>query len=310
MPDILFAAAYNTSMLDTAHLTDFVLFALVARHQSFSRAASEARLSRSVVSERVQRLERHLGKQLLRRTTRRVHVTEAGLRLFSVAAPLLEEAERLSASAFAELEPRTVRVNAPANLLMAGLGRALGEAAGAMAGVALEVSVESRLVDLHETRADVVVRLGRSLPADVVARRLGKTRLVVVGAPTYLARHGRPETPEALLGHRCLHYVHTPREVEWSFDSPSGRLPVRVEPVLSSDDGELLREWAIAGLGLAVVPHFMVQRELESGALVWLLREHRKETLDCWAILTAGRLASKSARALVDVVARVVPTLL
>jgi len=290
-------------------LPAFALFALVVRHQSFTRAAAEGGLPRSVVSDRIRRLEATLGTQLLRRTTRRVTPTEAGLVLYAACAPLLEQAGKIAAGASEGSEGGLVRVNAPPELLQAGLAALLVELAEGWPELSLELASESRLVDLQETRADVVVRLGATPPGSAVVRRLGRTRVVVVASPGYLARAGTPRVPEELLGHACLHYAPVPVEREFRFESPRGAFPVTVKPRLSSDDGGLLKRWALESRGVAVFPEVTVARELEAGALVRLLPESRRDVLDCWAILPAGRLTPRPARRLVDLVARRFPSL-
>lgn len=281
--------------LELDRLPLYGLFALVVKHQSFTLAAAETGLARSAVSQRIQRLEALVGAQLLRRTTRRVTPTEAGLRLYERCVPLLEHARAVGAgltgSAGAPL-----RLNAPASLVHAALGELLIQFTKST-GTVIDLTLENRTIDLLETRDDLVVRVSRELPTGLVAKRLSQTRLLVVAAPTYL-RNAHPLTaPQDLVHHRCLRYRASAGSGEWRFGAAARTFTVPVDGPIIANDGLVLRRLCLQGVGLAVLPEFMVADDLRSGSLAAVLTEYRRE-MTVWAILPSGRRASPPARAL------------
>lgn len=292
----------NHAELDLELLPLYGLFALVVRHQSFSEAARITGLARSAVSQRIARLEARVGAELLRRTTRRVTPTEAGLRLFERCLPLVDQAERLRSDLRTELDAGPLRVNAPLSLSQVCLARLLVQFQRGSPGV-VDLALDNRVIDLLETRADVVVRVSQDVPADQIARRLGETRLVVVGSPRYLARNGTPETPQELVHHQCLRYTPSLSR-EWRFGAGARSFTVPVKGPFIATDGTVLKTLVLGDQGLAVLPTFMIADELRRGDLVQVLRSAPKERLTVWGILPAGRRAPPRARALVNFLVR------
>jgi DNA-binding transcriptional LysR family regulator len=290
--------------LDLELLPSWGLFALAVRHQSFAEAARRAGVTRSAVSQRIARLEAHLGAELLRRTTRRVAPTAHGLALFEAASRLLEDANALDAAGSQERTEATLRINAPGSLFGSGLANVLSAFRQQSPGP-LELSVENRAIDLFETRDDVVIRVARQLPPGVVGRRLGSDEALCVAAPAYVEKHGTPDTPQSLLRHRCLRYRPTPAEVEWRFTPARGApFSVPVTAQWTVDDGATLLQLTRAGEGVAVMPGFLVRSELAAGALTRVLPTWKLATLEVWALLPAGRKSPPRARAFVDFLAR------
>lgn len=300
--------ANNEPELELESLPLYGLFALVVRHQSFTHAARISGLARSAVSQRIARLETRLGTELLRRTTRRVTPTEAGLRLFERCVPLLEQAERLRSDLKSELDAGPLRVNAPQSLAQVCLARLLAQFEASVPGT-IDLSLDNRVIDLLETRADLVVRVSQDVPADQVARRLGETQLVVVASPKYLAAHGAPETPQELVHHRCLRYTPSLSR-EWRFGEGARSFTVPVNGPFIATDGMVLKTLVLADQGLAVLPTFMIAEELRSGTLVRVLANAPKEKLSVWGILPAGRRAPNRARRLIEFLARNLRTVL
>lgn len=283
------------NVLELDRLPLYGLFALVVKHQSFTVAASETGLARSAVSQRIQRLEAIVGAQLLRRTTRRVTPTEAGLRLYERCVTLLEQARQVEAG-FTGTGAAPLRVNAPASLVHACLGSLLAEFTSST-GTVIDLTLDNRTIDLLETRDDLVVRVSQHLPTGLVARRLAQTRLMVVGAPASL-RGRRPITaPQDLVHHPCLRYSASTNNAEWRFGAPRRTYAVPVEGPMIANDGQVLRRLCLEGVGLAVLPEFMIANDLRAKALEPVLPAHDR-TMTIWAILPSGRRAPASARAL------------
>lgn len=303
----LFTMKNNQPDLELDALPVYGLFALVVQHQSFSRAAQLAGVARSAASQRISRLEKKLGVELLRRTTRRVTPTEAGLRLFERCQPLIEQAERLRRDLHADLSAGPLRVNAPLSVSQLCLARLLVEFQVGSPGV-IDLSLDNRPVDLLETRADVVVRVSRDVPEDQVARRVAETRLVVVASRSYLQRHPAPRAPQDLVHHRCLRYASS--RTEWQFGSGARAFTVPVTGPFISTDGTILKRWVLEAQGLAVLPTFMIADELRDGSLATVLGDWRNDVLGVWAILPAGRRAPKRAVALANFLGKRLPAAL
>ncbi|MDX2015079.1 MAG: LysR family transcriptional regulator [Myxococcaceae bacterium] len=299
----------ENNRLELELLPSYGLFALVVKHRSFAEAARQAGLARSAVSQRIARLEKHVGAGLLRRTTRRVTPTEPGLRLFERCLPLLAEAEALGAGLHDDAS-RPLGVNAPASLMHACLGALLDEHLSATPDVSLELTLENRSVDLLETRDEVVVRVSREVPKELVARRVAQTRSLVVASPGYLSRAGRPETPDQLMHHACLRYSVSSAAAEWRFGRTGRTFSVPVRGPLAATDGLVLERFCLAGRGLAVLPEFMVAPAVARGALVPVLEAWERPPFGVWLILPGGRRASPRARALVSFLGRRLPSAL
>lgn len=288
----------NEPAIALDQLPSYGLFALVVKHRSFSEAARLTGLARSAVSQRIAKLEKRHGAPLLRRTTRRVTATEAGTALYEQCARLLEHAEGLSRAVDSDRLAGPLRVNAPRSLVDACVRKLLVQLVDKHPELSLDLVVENRRVDLLETRDEVVLRVGRALAPDAVARKLGTTRMVVAASPAYLRRAGMPRHPRELVHHRCLRYGIVPTREEWRFDG--GDIVVPVDGPFIVDDGGVLKDLALDGQGLIVVPDYMVANEVHHGSLTHVLDAFALETLNIWAVLPAGRSASRRARLLAD----------
>ena len=282
-------------------LASMALFAQVVRLRSFTAAAREAGLAKSAVSKRVRLLEERLGVRLLVRTTRKLGLTDDGLRFYEHCAALVAAAaaaEEAVAGASTVLRG-TVRINAPVTLAQMFLARALAPLLARAPGLAVEVTADDRMVDVIEGGFDVVIRVSRLADSTLVSRRLASDRLVVAGAPAYLAARGRPTTPAELIGHECLHYTLVPLPAEWRFRGARGALTVPVHGRFAASDGTVLREAALAGVGLIVVPHFMVARDVEAGRLELVLEGARRAEIGVHALLGARQVPART-RAVVE----------
>jgi DNA-binding transcriptional LysR family regulator len=292
----------NLPSVELELLSSYALFALVVKHGSFSEAARLSGMARSAVSQRIRRLERHHRGELLRRTTRRVTATEAGAALYEQCARLLEHAEGLSRALDDNKLSGSLRVNAPLSMVDACLRRLLVQLVHRHSGLTIDLVLENRAIDLLESRDEVVIRVGRTVAPDAVARRLAQIQLVAAASPGYLRRAGEPIHPRELVHHRCLRYGIVPTRQEWRFDG--GQHVVAIDGPFIASDGGVLKDLALDDQGLIVVPEYMVANEVNEGRLRIVLQDHALETLTCWAITPARRSASHRARLLVDFLAR------
>lgn len=283
-------------------LASLALFAKVVQHRSFTAAANEVKLAKSAVSKRITLLEERLGVRLLTRTTRKLSLTEDGVRYYEHCAKLLAAAEAAEdAVAGASTAVRgIVRVNAPVTFAHMFLADALAAFLAKNPDVDIQLSADDRLVDVVEGGFDLVIRIGRLAESSLVARRLSTDRLVVCASPAYLAAHGRPEVPGDLIGHNCLHYSLVSREGEWRFRGAGGAYNVAVSGNFSASDGSTIRRAAIAGLGLAVLPSFMVAADVKAGRLELVLEGARRAEIGIHAMFPSRRQLPARTKLLLD----------
>ncbi len=291
-------------------LPDLAILVKVAELGGFSAAARSLGIAKSAVSRRVALLETELGVRLLTRSTRQVSLTADGLQVFEHARALVTAGEAaLATLAGAGTRPRgTLRVNAPAFFSQHYLVPAIASFLAAHPEVDVQLTTEDRLVDVVEGGWDVVVRIARLVDSTLVARKLATDRGVVVASPAYLDRIGRPSEPCHLVQHACVHYALIPLETEWGFKvardagpkAPTRRVAIPLRVRFSSTDGGTLRDAALAGIGLASLPWFMVHDAVAAGRLELVLDSARRGNLTVHALYPhSDRLAAKT-RAFVD----------
>lgn len=286
-------------------LPSMALFARVAQLRSFSAAAREAGIAKSAVSKRIAALERRLGVLLLTRTTRALSLTEEGLRYYDHCRALVAAADAAESSVAGSKDRPAgrVRINAPVTFAQMYLARSLARFLVQHPALEVDLSTDNRSVDLVESGLDLVIRVSRLRASALVARRLAPVRLLVCAAPSYLARAGNPRTPEELSSHDCLRYSLLPAEVEWRFGTAERPLGIPVRGSLATNDGTVLREAAVAGLGLVVLPEFMVARELADGRLLAVLQDHPLPDMGLYALHADRRLVPARVRVLLDFLA-------
>jgi DNA-binding transcriptional LysR family regulator len=279
------------------------VFAQVVETGSFSAAAEKLGLSATATSRHVAGLEAHLHTRLLNRTTRRVSLTESGRAFYERGVLLLADLEEAEQEAQrAAVVPRgTIRLTTSVNFGVRHLAPAIADFLAAHTEVRLDASLSDRLVDLVEEGFDLAIRIGAPGSENVVARRLGETRLVPCASPGYLAAHGAPQTPEDLAGHNCFTYEYvTPRNL-WRFRDPAGgERSVRVSGNLHSNNGELLAEAAARGAGIVFEPAFIVGPEVRAGRLVPLLQDFEPQATPIYAVYPSRKHLSAKVRRFVD----------
>lgn len=289
-------------MLALDDLQSLALFARVVQHRSFSGAAREAGIAKSAVSRRVAHLEAVLGVRLLLRSTRKLSLTEEGVRVYEQCVALLAAASAAEAVAGGARDAvrGTLRVNAPVTFAQMHLAKPIARFLQEYPEVDVQLSTENRFVDVVEEGFDVVIRVGRLLDSSLHARKFATDRLVVCASPEYLARRGTPSSPTDLLGHNCLHYALVPRAGEWRFGQGAEARSIPVHGNLATSDGTVLREAALAGLGLAVLPSFMVVGDVVDGRLVLVLEGARRAEIGIHAVVAHRKHAPARVRAFLD----------
>jgi DNA-binding transcriptional LysR family regulator len=242
-------------------------FIAVVEAGTFSEAARRLRISKSMVSQRVADLERSLGARLVQRTTRKLALTEDGVlfhrRALRIAADLTEATTELSERRGALVGP--LRLSAPVSFGILHLAPALYPFLRENPGLELTLDLDDRFVDAATGGYDAVIRHGALRPSGLVAKRLARSSRVLVASPEYLARAGRPHDLRSLETHRAIVFTHR-GGADWRFVG-SRAVSVRGIPALAVNSGLVMRDAAIAGLGISLLPTFLVTDAVADGRL-------------------------------------------
>jgi DNA-binding transcriptional LysR family regulator len=256
-------------------LQHMAVFARVVAAGSFSAAARDLGISTAVVSRRIAALEARLGIRLLYRTTRRIALTDEGANYHESVLRILQEIEEAEAAASAgRAEPRGVlKVAMPASFGHRHIAPLVPKFARKYPKVELALQLSDRPVAIIEEGFDLAIRIEELADSSLAARKLAPNRRVVCASPEYLRKHGAPRTPSDLGQHNCLMAIWDHEfSTSWDYREPSGkRGAVRVRGHYACDNWEVLRDWALAGLGIALKSTWDVRDHLEDGTLVPVL---------------------------------------
>jgi len=278
-------------------------FAAVVEKGSFTAAAETLDISKPVVSKQVSQLEQHLGVQLLQRTTRRLHLTEAGEIFARYSQQIVTEAQKAEQSVLPlQSEPQgTLRITAPESLAASMLPDALLGFQQRFPKVELDVRISGRFVDLVEEGIDVALRVGKLDDSSMIARRLLYCHFQVYGSPEYWNRHGIPNHPDELRNHNCLIYSQSPKPDTWIFKDSNGEdISIKVTGNLRSDAGRLLLDAVIDGQGIMIAPSYMVTNAIEKRLLESVLEDYSHAPVGLYAIYPQSKHVSTKVRAFVD----------
>jgi DNA-binding transcriptional LysR family regulator len=291
--------------LSVADLSAMAAFVQVVEGRSFSAAARLLGLTRSAVSRQIAALEDRLGVRLLNRTTRQLSTTEAGAIYYDHCVRILAEAAAAE-RAVMDLDdaPRgRLRVNAPMSFGLAHLGAAIAGFTALHPGLKVELTLDDRVIDLVAEGYDMAVRIAELPPSTLVARRLAVNRRVLCASPAYLAEAGVPERPQDLSRHRCLAYTYLATGNDWRFRGKDGPITVRIDGAFAANNGDVLRQVALAGGGIMLSPTFIVGEDLRTGRLVSLLADYVDADTGIFAVYPQTRHLSPKVRAAVDFLA-------
>ncbi|OOV94664.1 MULTISPECIES: LysR family transcriptional regulator [unclassified Pseudomonas] len=280
---------------------DMRIFCQVMDSGSFTAAADKLGLSKQFVSRRLMQLEERLGVRLLNRSTRRLDVTPLGQNYYESALRLLGEVEEVEQGiAGQNSEPRgTLRLSAPLSFALAHLGCLLPLFLQRYPQVSVEVDLSDRPVDLLSEGYDLVLRIGVLEDSTLIARRIATIQRVYCASPGYLASRGVPQHPEQLSGHDCLPYGHG-RQVQWRFQVKGKPMNINVGGRMRVNNGELLKDAAVADLGITYLPTFIVGQALQDGRLVRVLEDFEPEPLTLSAVYPQHRQGSRPVQALIE----------
>lgn len=277
-------------------------FVSVVETGGFNRAADQLRASSAAVSRRISGLESALGVKLLNRTTRQIDLTEAGKEFYADVVRILESLEE------AEEKIQTGRETIKGNLRIAaplsfGIGRIAPILPAFMKQhpeLKVHLQLDDRFTDLVAEGVDVALRIGALTDSTLVATRLASIPRVFCASTEYLAVHGEPNKPEDLRRHNCLHYSLLSSRENWSFNTAGRTYDIEISGSLTTNNGDILKEAAIQGLGVTMAPTFIVEDALQDGRLRIILEDYSPEAFGLYAVRPSRHFTPARVRAMIE----------
>lgn len=285
-------------------IVDLNLFLRVLDLGSISAAARSLDLSVAVASQRLKRLERSLGVRLLHRTTRQLRPTPEGIALAEQGRSLVEDLEVLTSSLSntAKGVAGTLRVTIPASFGRQYISPLLPQFMARHPRLRLHIDLSDQMRDLVGEGLDLAIRIGTLKDSELVATRLASNRRVLCASPDYLRRHGVPKKPDDLAKHECLLMAVSRDSTDsWHLRGPDGEeTTVRLKSRVKSNLGEVIRDAALGGLGIALHSTWHVSEDLRAGRLKLVLPDYQLPESAIYAVMPERRLVMPRVRAFVD----------
>ena len=278
------------------------VFVRVVEAGSFTAVAEETGQSQPTISRQIAALEGHLGARLINRTTRALALTEEGLSFLDRARTALDAvAEAEATVGRRRLQPTgQLRLATPVAFGRLHIVPRLERLLARHPDLSLDLVLHDGASDLVEEGIDLAIRIGTISDPALVARQIGETRRVTVAAPHYLERAGTPTVPEDLARHACIVYTRLATGSVWRFEGPAGGVEVAVTGRFRANNSEAVREATLAGLGIAVVPTWLLADEIAAGRLTVLLQAFEPKRLAMHAVYPSRRYVPPRTRAAID----------
>lgn len=283
-------------------LTSMQVFVRVAKAGSFAGAARDMDMSRAMATKHIMQLENKLGTRLFNRTTRSLSLTDVGESyLVRCQQVLLDIDEMEAVVTHMQTEPRGVlKISAPPVIGAIQIAPALAEFMKFYPELSVEMVLQSNMGDLVDEGIDVGIHLGELEDTSFVARKLVSSSLVVCASQDYLTTFGEPQTPEELLSHSCLvNWAIQPRD-QWRFKTESGVKLFKVSGRMNANAADPIRIAAINGLGLVMLPKYIVGRDIQKGKLIEVLQDYALGPLPIQAVYPHRKYLTAKVRIFLD----------
>jgi DNA-binding transcriptional LysR family regulator len=283
-------------------LTSMNVFVRVAKAGSFAGAARELGISRAMATKHIMHLESRLDTRLFNRTTRSINLTEVGVSyLERCQQVLLDVKEMEEAVTHLQSEPRGVlKISAPPVIGATHVAPALADFLKAHEDLSVDMTLKGSHVDLIDEGVDIAIFLGKLEDTSLVARKLASSALVVCGAPEYFERYGTPKEPEDLVNHSCLVNWAIPPRNRWKFKGVLGEREVTVSGRMQANVADPIRMAANVGLGMVMLPKYIVGRDIEKGKLQVVLEQYSISPLEIHAVYPHRKYLSAKVRDFLD----------
>lgn len=284
-------------------------FITVAKHLSFTKAAEELSMSRATVSAQVQALEAKLGVRLLQRSTRAVVLTEAGAAYYQSLVgiiPQIREAERAALSYQEEVVGR-LKMTVPPEFAQMHMAPIIAEFLKRNPSVSIDVTFSHRAINLIDEGYDLAIRGTIVLEPNLITRHIGDSPLIICAAPEYLEKHGAPTEPIELADHACLHFSGLRWGNVWVLKRDGLTLRIPIVPRYLANDGITLRDVAVAGAGLTLLPMFEIGPEIRDGRLVRVLDSWEIGSVPIHAVYPANKNIASKVRRFTDFLVKRLP---
>ena len=281
---------------------DREVFFNVVEANGFGAAARRLETTPASVSRRVKSLEQRLGVRLLQRTTRKLSLTEAGERYYGEGRRLLHELDDLEQALTASVhEPEgELRIVAPMSFGQLRLAPSVACFAKLHRKLRISLVLEDRETDLIDEAADLAIRIGYPADSSMIARAIAPVPRHACASPEYLELRGYPQSPEDLLEHDCLHYNLISEREEWTFLGDDGEQTLAIKGSFCSNNGDVLAEAAVQGLGITLLPDFIVEESLKSGQLVKVLESYERAPLTLFALYPSRQHVPAKTRVFIE----------
>jgi DNA-binding transcriptional LysR family regulator len=285
-------------------LENVQIFLRAVETGSFSAAGRMLRMSPSVVSYRIQLLEDTLGSRLLTRTTRSMHLTESGRVFFDHCREIVDAVERAEASVSLNgaAAPRgNLRVTAPLGLGRRVIAPMLARYRATQPQTDVRLRLSDHLLDLVQEGADLAIRIARMEDSSFTLRKVADLARVLCASPAYLARRGAPQTPGDLAAHDCL-LLRFPgsQQFRWTLDYRGESVTMPIAGPLDVDDGDVLTQWALDGLGIVLKPLFEIARYIAEGRLVPVLPDAPPKSVTLGILYPSRKMLPPRTKSFID----------
>lgn len=284
------------------YLSDLLIFTHVASKQSFTKVADALSISKSVISKRISRLEKLLGVQLLHRTTRQLALTDVGQIFYEKCLSIKESLEE--AESFVTAEQKyihgVIKINSPISFSHLFLAQAISDFGKLHPHMQFEIMPGSAYSNFFEHDLDLAIRVGEQENSTFRSRKIMESNMVVCASPDYIKIQGKPKHPNDLLMHNCLRYFASPTGLLWRFEDKGKRLDLAVKGSLIASTSETLTAAAVHGLGIALLPKYLLEAQLKEKKLIPFLEDFLPAKINVYAMFPPTQYLPLKTRLFID----------
>ncbi len=289
-----------------SHINDMMVFTAVVDAMNMTKAGETLGMSAAVVSKRILNLENRLGVRLLNRSTRRMTTTEEGDVYYHRCKDILEQIENteLALTGMQKQPKGILKVSAPASFGRKHISPVLGKFLSLYPKIDLQLQLTDKVIDIIEQGFDVAIRIGRLEDSNLVAKKLSPNCRVLCASPAYLRQFGTPQHPNDLADHSCLLFVPIGTNYQtWRFSHNQQTIKVRVKGRIVTNNGEVLRDGVLAGLGIAQKSTWDIGEDIKKGNIIRILDDYSLGQTDIYALYPHRLYMSSKVRVWVDFLA-------